>query len=107
MLNEWLKRHNRCTRIIFHTSPLFFILPKIPINTEMDAAFFFFFFAVSQALRRNIFPLFFLYLASVSNLVLRIMSRHNRSTKMPDFDSIHNLTQLTAARIFKKREKKY
>lgn len=106
MLNEWLKRHNRCTRRISRTSPLFFILLKIPINTEMDASFFF--FTVSQALRRNIFPLFVLYLASVSNLVLRIMSRHHRSTKTPDFDSMHNLTQLTAARIFSdsKREKK-
>lgn len=72
MLNEWLKRHNRCTRIIFHTSPLFFILPKIPINTEMDAAFFFFFCSFPSIKKKH-----FSTLLSVFSLCLKFSFKDN------------------------------
>lgn len=63
--------------IILQTSPLFLILLNIPIHTENGH----FFLTVSQALSRNGVSLFTLYLVYVcaSNLVLRIMSHHNRS----------------------------
>lgn len=71
MLNEWLKRHNRCTRIISRTSPLFFILLKIPINTEMDASFFFFYSFPSIKKKH------FSTLCSVFSLCLKFSFKNN------------------------------